>query len=417
MSVKPPSRPPWNSPDPMKPYLRWNDKAVEKALADSAAALKIAEAGLRAGSAAANGLKNVGVGTSRPGSVYGINAAGAPAWIPNVAGANPEYAIHMEEGNPAYYVYGAGFSTLLQEEGAVPPLTFVDDGMDFYTPFWDVDTEDGSFAGFQVAADYRVHVNPHADGDRFIVAGAVDTGFVNNQPTIRNVSFFNESYDYTAEIQLRRSTGITLANIMYDGGSTRLASLRTLQPRERISWSAYTPVDSTEVWMVRPAFDTPNNGQWGNEDPWFPLDFWYWRNIHSRRLSQSFFATGDIAVTTGGHGLSNDTDQWRRIGLVSANLGTGSVGSPVSIDVKIDGVSVFASPLTIPTGSTAAVTKEPDAYTHPNAGGFYDDGSSAVQYAGLDSVLWLPGQKVTVDIVGVGSSFPGANLTVQVYYG
>lgn len=100
-----------------------------------------------------------------------------------------------------------------------------------------------------------------------------------------------------------------------------------------------------------------------------------------------FSRAGAAAVTTGTirYYLERDTT----VSKVRAAAGTPPVGSPLAVDVLLNGVSLLAGgPLEIPAGDHTAVR----TIAVPASAGDY----------------------LTVDITQVGSTTPGADLTVSV---
>lgn len=343
------------------------------------------------------------------GSALSIGSDGAPVWTPNIAGLHPEYHIHLIPGAPEYFVLGASVGEIAALRAAVPPIVFTDNGHGFNAPLWTTAYYGGEYAGYPVSCDTYVYVYPESADEEFDV-GSFLTGF-NLEPSAQSFHVMNESSTYTATV---RFSGDATTQLIYADGGGILAPTRTLAPRERLKWrcTSHAPIPS---WQITPVFGFPNIGEWGDVDPKFPIDFWYWRYVQSRHSMHSFPKSGVLSTSSGGIGFTNDQERWLRFGLVSASVGTAPTGSSILIDVKVDGVSIFATPLEIAAGTTSAV-KEPDANTHPNAGGYFGPGVAEV-YAGLDSVLWETGARVTVDVVQVGSSTPGSDLNVQVYFG
>lgn len=81
-----------------------------------------------------------------------------------------------------------------------------------------------------------------------------------------------------------------------------------------------------------------------------------------------------------------------KIGTVRASVGTSPVGAPVIIDLNINGVSIFENPSQRPTISPGQNTAL---------------GSQIVTAV-------FPGDYITVDVDSVGTTQPGADLTVSV---
>lgn len=107
---------------------------------------------------------------------------------------------------------------------------------------------------------------------------------------------------------------------------------------------------------------------------------------------QVVFAKADTLAVTVGHNRYTLTDA-ASIDSVLATVGTAPVGSSVIIDVKKNGVSIFTTPSHRPI--ILAGTNEDQSPTP-------------------DITALVPGDFLTVDIVQVGSTIPGADLTVQI---
>lgn len=101
-----------------------------------------------------------------------------------------------------------------------------------------------------------------------------------------------------------------------------------------------------------------------------------------------FSRAGTLATTTGGSRLY--FERTGTIVKVRASVGTPPTGGPVVVDVKRNGSSIFASSADRPTIA---------------AGTYTDLGTPSV-------VSIVPDDFLTVDIVEVGSTYPGADLTV-----
>lgn len=103
---------------------------------------------------------------------------------------------------------------------------------------------------------------------------------------------------------------------------------------------------------------------------------------------------GTVATGTGGHRWYNDTGQPLTIRSVRASVGTAPTGADLIVDVNVSGSTIWSTQANRPaipagTNTSGAVTAI-NTTTIP-AGGF-----------------------VTVDVDAVGSTVPGADLTVQI---
>ena len=106
-----------------------------------------------------------------------------------------------------------------------------------------------------------------------------------------------------------------------------------------------------------------------------------------------FSVAGELSTGTGNVRWYNDTGQPLTLRSVRASVGTSPQGSPVVVDVNVNGSSVWTSPAaqpTIPANGVTSGAVTPNTSTIP-AGGY-----------------------LTVDIDAVGSTSPGGDLTVQI---
>lgn len=109
--------------------------------------------------------------------------------------------------------------------------------------------------------------------------------------------------------------------------------------------------------------------------------------------SVTFSYPGAVTVISGTARLYNDTGQSRTIASVRASAGTAPTGTALIVDVRKNGTSIF------PT------TPRPQISVGANTG-------TAVP----DTTTWAAGEYLSVDVVQVGSSVAGSDLTVTVTY-
>lgn len=107
----------------------------------------------------------------------------------------------------------------------------------------------------------------------------------------------------------------------------------------------------------------------------------------------TFSLPGSLSATTGTARLYNDSGSTRTLTSVRASVGTAPAGGSVVVDVLKNGTSLY------PT------TTRPTIADGTNTG-------AAVP----DTTTWAAGEYLTVDVVGVGGSTPGADLTVTAAY-
>lgn len=108
----------------------------------------------------------------------------------------------------------------------------------------------------------------------------------------------------------------------------------------------------------------------------------------------SFSNTGTISVTTGTHRLYNDSGASWTIRSVRASLGTAPTGSSAIFDIKVSGVTIFTTTANRPTIAASSNTSG--------------------KVTNMDVTAVPDGGYLTVDVVQVGSTVAGADLTVQV---
>ena len=103
--------------------------------------------------------------------------------------------------------------------------------------------------------------------------------------------------------------------------------------------------------------------------------------------------SGNAAVTTGAHRIYNDTGETLTIVAVRASVGTAPTGSGLTVDVRKGGTSLWSVAGNRPTIAVSTNT---------------------IKATNMTTTTWEDGTYLTVDIASVGSTVPGANLTVQV---
>lgn len=108
----------------------------------------------------------------------------------------------------------------------------------------------------------------------------------------------------------------------------------------------------------------------------------------SSGLNPVFSRQGTLGVLTGTQRLY--VERAGTIGVVRASLGTPSVGSPVVVDVNKNGTSILSAPISVAAGQYTATGT-------------------------ISNSSCVAGDYYTVDIDSVGSTSPGANLTVTIY--
>ncbi len=121
--------------------------------------------------------------------------------------------------------------------------------------------------------------------------------------------------------------------------------------------------------------------------PWNSLAF-ATGTAGSSGLNPVFSRQGTLATLTGTQRLY--VERTGTIGVVRASVGTPSVGSPVVVDVNKNGTSILSAPISVAAGQYTATGT-------------------------ISNSSCVAGDYYTVDIDSVGSTSPGANLTVTIY--
>lgn len=106
--------------------------------------------------------------------------------------------------------------------------------------------------------------------------------------------------------------------------------------------------------------------------------------------------TGTLTTLLGAHRVYNDTGAALTIRSVRASVGTAPTGAAVICDVRVDNTTIF------PGG-----TNQPQVAA----------GANTDKTTGMSTTTIADGSYFTVDVVQVGSTVPGADLTVQILCG
>lgn len=111
------------------------------------------------------------------------------------------------------------------------------------------------------------------------------------------------------------------------------------------------------------------------------------------RVVPIYSATGPVAVATGTFRIYNDTGVPLKIVNARASVGTAPTGASLVVDIRIDGTTIYGTPANRPTIAAA--------------------GSTSGKNTGMSVTVWPDNSYVTVDVISVGSTVAGSNLTVQ----
>jgi hypothetical protein len=119
----------------------------------------------------------------------------------------------------------------------------------------------------------------------------------------------------------------------------------------------------------------------------------------ARFIPFTFRKSGNATVAALPERLYNLTDVPLTVRKVHLAVGTAPTGAALTVDVKINGTSVFAA-----AGDRAKILAS--AFT-----------GEAVPTKTGDAIVLLPGQYLTAEITVIGSTVAGADLVVQVVGG
>ena len=106
----------------------------------------------------------------------------------------------------------------------------------------------------------------------------------------------------------------------------------------------------------------------------------------------AFSATGELIPRVGQHAYYNDTGYDLEIINIRAHVGQEPLGDPIIVDVNMDGTTLFT---------------DQDARPRIASGDRNDTAIPAI-------TTWPNGSYLTVDVDAVGSTYPGATLTVAI---
>lgn len=107
-----------------------------------------------------------------------------------------------------------------------------------------------------------------------------------------------------------------------------------------------------------------------------------------------FSQSGTLTVATGTFRIYNDSGSTLIIRGVRASVGTAPTGAAITVDVRVNGTTIYATP-----------GNRPSIAISTNTSG---------KNTGFSTGTIADGSYFTVDIVQVGSTIAGSNLTVQI---
>jgi len=316
----------------------------------------------------------------------------AVQWATPAFSVIPQYFVWMEEGKSGYSVTHVGNISSDESKEILPEVRFDNNGHTMLPiTTWDAGRDEGPIS-------LNMEFYPHYDGEKFdIYLPAAGSSYGASVPYFL-LKLYNNSSLYSVTVDL-------WDNFLVYGGTTIPVAgdngIMTLESKQNFQWFV---MGGGPDAIERAVYPLPRvNGSSGASAF---HDKQYTLQIKAMERCQAFSAQGELSVAAGAHRFYNDTLEQLRLGQIRATVGTAPTGSDIQIDVKRNGASVFSVPLVIPAGSTTAVAT-PGVLTHT----FNDYGSN------WNLALLDPGDYLTVDILAVGSTFAGADLTVQVYYG
>lgn len=272
-----------------------------------------------------------------------------------------------------------------------------------------------------VPVTFDIYIYPTTDGETF----KVSLPLPNNQHTTTpwshyDISFLNDS-SFTTTVRLDSMVGSIYEGTRVmagtdDGVPTGGDPEFVLQPGEHRQWR----VTNEGAWggsVVAVPSQMAHNG-YPNPDGDYSLaeygDRWYERNVKGTSLCWTFGGGGEAQTLAEVDAPRFFNDTPGHLGIsrvrVSTSAGGAPVGSPIIVDVLVDGVSIFDAPLELPDGDTE-VLGFPKLFPYPLG---YNP-AEAWQYENLADVP--PGGVVTPVVTSVGSSVPGNSLTIQIWAG
>ncbi|SIN72909.1 hypothetical protein [Agromyces cerinus] len=360
-------------------------------------------------------------------------------WAVDVTGAQPQCDIYLgvlpswlDEGDPRYSWYpqilGSSAADYDAAQAMMPILSVTDTVADLGGG---TGYRTGSTSPVPLDADnaaparYSVHVSPVFDGQAFDIMFPADLARTTNSPWSHiDIGVYNdggETGEYKAELHLRHLSGT------YAG--TRVAPGEWYDDPATGSndWDArkmFLEADELLSWRVENVGGNPNGMAGSQIVPSITNagsgslvaatgDKWWEMNVKGRELVFPFSGIGPLEVSSAAHRFRNSRRDIIGISLVTAEVTDAPVGASIQVDVKVGGVSIFASPLTILAGETfgsavPALSRWPLGST-----GMIDGPADQIALA-----PWAPGDAATLEIVQVGSpGTEGANLTVLMWAG
>ena len=338
------------------------------------------------------------------GSVRAKDFYGREKWTTPVGSIVPRYEVWLEQDAfsyevNAYGIYSSGDAAKLM----LPEPTFEYAGGEvslLWPPAWGDEHNTGTSAlqsdPFPVQLD--IFLVPHSEGQVFnltLPASWLGSGGA----AWSTVGIYNEggASEYSA------SVNIDAGSLVYESGVRRPNDIG-LEASEYVTWK----LDShyfEGITRIQPFWA---RAQLEGEEVGHPLDAWYWKHVRALENSDSLFKAGTLSTGVLGQTFTNGRETSARIGKVVARVGTAPAGSSILVQAYLNGVApIFSTPVTI---AAAALSGE----------AVPDDAGLSFKWwpkPGDDLILVYPGDFLTFEVTQVGSSTPGSDLTVQVFWG
>jgi hypothetical protein len=339
------------------------------------------------------------------GSVRSKDFYGREKWTTPVGSIVPRYRINLEEGASsyevnAYGIYPSGDAAKLM----LPEPTFAEAGGEvslLWPPAW-ADEHNSGTVGLQsdpFPIQLDIFLYPHSDGQVFNLSLPAAYKGSGGTPWY-TVSIYNvivEGPGFAADVQLDSDV------LMYDTGVRRPAGVG-LEPGEYVTWKvdahAFEGVAYVEPFWARATLEGREVGH--------PLDAYFWKHVRSLEHSESMHVAGTVSTGVLGQTFTNGRETSVRIGKITAHVGTAPTGAALIVTASLNGtIPIFATGVSIPASSTSGE-------------GVPDAGGVSFKFwpkPGDDLILLYPGDFLEVEVTQVGSSTPGSDLTVQVFWG
>lgn len=320
-----------------------------------------------------------------PGMTITRGEEGIATWTSTPYATVPEYHVTLMQGAPEYYVNNSvdGDDTFI-----LPPVEFADDGTTMLS------IQQGDYLQ-EAPITLLVEVIPQFDGETFTIYVPAAASFYGGSAPYFILSVTNGSLLYSADVSFENN------EMRYAGTNVAVedAGVRVLEPRENLYWfvqSGGADLLTSQVF----AYPNGSGGTVGFTDRKYTLE------VAAVRDGESWSAIGDLEPALGGVAHTNGTSQSKIVGKITAQVTTAPTGSGVEVMVYLNGSPILSTPLVVAAGTTYAEVVPDAGTTSINAGGF-----------SYPVVVFDPGDRLTVEILDVGSTTPGTGLVVQALYG